>query len=126
MQQFILWLQTSHALHPVERAAEAHYRLVTIHPFVDGNGRTARLLMNLLLLRRISANSGSVNRSGLESLSDRELEIYQMIGAGLNTRDIAPRLGISPKTVATHRENIKAKLGIKDGRALLQQAMNQV
>lgn len=51
MQQFILWLQTSHALHPVERAAEAHYRLVTIHPFVDGNGRTARLLMNLLLLR---------------------------------------------------------------------------
>jgi Fic family protein len=51
MHQFILWLQTSHALHPVERAAEAHYRLVTIHPFVDGNGRTARLLMNLLLLR---------------------------------------------------------------------------
>ena len=37
-------------LHPVELAAEAHYRLVTIHPFVDGNGRTARLLMNMILL----------------------------------------------------------------------------
>jgi Fic family protein len=38
-------------LHPVERAAHAHFWLVDIHPFVDGNGRTARLLMNLLLLQ---------------------------------------------------------------------------
>jgi Fic family protein len=37
--------------HPVIIAALAHYKLVTIHPFVDGNGRTARLLMNLLLLQ---------------------------------------------------------------------------
>ncbi len=37
--------------HPVELAAEAHYQLVTIHPFVDGNGRTARLLMNLILMQ---------------------------------------------------------------------------
>ncbi len=37
-------------LHPVEIAALAHYKLVSIHPFVDGNGRTARLLMNLILM----------------------------------------------------------------------------
>ncbi len=37
--------------HPVTRAAAAHFGLVHIHPFADGNGRTARLLMNLLLLR---------------------------------------------------------------------------
>jgi Fic family protein len=38
-------------LHSVERAAIAHHRLVSIHPFIDGNGRTARLVMNLLLMR---------------------------------------------------------------------------
>lgn len=38
-------------MHPVLLAAEMHQRLVSIHPFVDGNGRTARLLMNLLLLQ---------------------------------------------------------------------------
>lgn len=37
-------------LHAVERAALAHHRLAAIHPFIDGNGRTARLVMNLLLL----------------------------------------------------------------------------
>lgn len=50
MVDFISWLQTAHD-HPVIIAALAHYKLVTIHPFVDGNGRTARLLMNLLLLQ---------------------------------------------------------------------------
>lgn len=50
MRTFIDWLINAKELHPVELAAEAHYRLVTIHPFVDGNGRTARLLMNLILL----------------------------------------------------------------------------
>ncbi|TVQ80394.1 MAG: MerR family transcriptional regulator [Bradymonadales bacterium] len=51
MNGFISWLKGSKKLHPVELASEAHYRLVSIHPFVDGNGRTARLLMNLILMR---------------------------------------------------------------------------
>jgi Fic family protein len=50
MDEFQEWLTSDHNLHPVQFAGEAHYRLVSIHPFVDGNGRTARLLMNLLLL----------------------------------------------------------------------------
>lgn len=50
MDGFQTWLTSKHKIHPVAFAGEAHYRLVTIHPFVDGNGRTARLLMNLLLM----------------------------------------------------------------------------
>ena len=50
MAEFVQWLRAAQG-HPAETAAQAHYRLVSIHPFVDGNGRTARLLMNLILVR---------------------------------------------------------------------------
>jgi len=52
MQAWDTWLAaTAGDLHPVARAALAHHKLAAIHPFVDGNGRTARLVMNLLLFR---------------------------------------------------------------------------
>jgi len=51
MAGFVADITAVKDLHAVELAAEAHYQLVTIHPFVDGNGRTARLLMNLILMQ---------------------------------------------------------------------------
>ncbi len=53
MAEFVEWLNSEAAkqMHPIDYAAEAHCRFVGIHPFRDGNGRTGRLLMNLLLLR---------------------------------------------------------------------------
>lgn len=51
MQNLLRWLTEDKKLHPVERAALFHYRFVCIHPFDDGNGRMARLLMNLLLMQ---------------------------------------------------------------------------
>lgn len=50
MGEYITWLQKN-TDHPVKMAVDAHFKLVSIHPFVDGNGRTARLLMNLLLMQ---------------------------------------------------------------------------
>ncbi|EGI66863.1 PREDICTED: adenosine monophosphate-protein transferase FICD homolog [Acromyrmex echinatior] len=53
MEEFVLWLNSEQAIrmHPVRYAALAHYKLVHIHPFTDGNGRTSRLLMNMILMQ---------------------------------------------------------------------------
>lgn len=51
MEKLGYWLEKEETLDPFNKAIEAHYELVTIHPFVDGNGRTARLLMNMILIR---------------------------------------------------------------------------
>lgn len=53
MEELVQWLNLEEVLqlHPVEYAALAHYKLVYVHPFVDGNGRTSRLLMNLVLMQ---------------------------------------------------------------------------
>jgi len=52
MQDWGDWLSgPAQTLHPIDRAALAHHRLAAVHPFIDGNGRTARLVMNLLLMR---------------------------------------------------------------------------
>ncbi|MEM6285900.1 MAG: Fic family protein [Bacteroidota bacterium] len=53
MAELFAWMASPEAadLHPVARAAVVHHRVVEIHPFPDGNGRTARMLMNLLLMR---------------------------------------------------------------------------
>lgn len=50
MEELIKWLQTT-TENPVKVAIDTHYKLVTIHPFADGNGRTARLLMNFILIQ---------------------------------------------------------------------------
>ncbi len=52
MEDFFIWYETNkNGLHPIILAAELHERFVTIHPFIDGNGRTSRLVMNLILLQ---------------------------------------------------------------------------
>ena len=52
MDEFLTWLRENEkVVHPVTLAAEAHKQFVFIHPFIDGNGRVARLLMNLILIR---------------------------------------------------------------------------
>lgn len=53
MEEMVGWIKKNiNQLHPVELAAGAHHKLVHIHPFTDGNGRTARLFMNLILLQK--------------------------------------------------------------------------
>jgi DNA-binding NarL/FixJ family response regulator len=58
------------------------------------------------------AGGGSGGETALESLSDRELEVLELIGNGLGSREIAQKLHLSIKTIESHREHIKSKLGL--------------
>ncbi|MHC4606080.1 MAG: response regulator [Planctomycetota bacterium] len=60
--------------------------------------------------------------SPLKRLTDRELEVFELIGRGTGTRAIAEKLSLSVKTVETHRANIKEKLGLRDAVELVQYA----
>jgi len=95
MSQFVSWLKNCDG-RPVTIAVDAHFKLVSIHPFVDGNGRTARLLMNLLLMqagyppaiirkedRRQYINSIEKAQLG-GSLSDYYALIYESVNRSLD------------------------------------------
>ncbi len=58
-----------------------------------------------------------------ETLSDRELEVFTLFGKGMTTKEISARLNLSPKTIATYRDRIKEKLGIKNSSELIRSAV---
>jgi DNA-binding NarL/FixJ family response regulator len=72
------------------------------------------------MLNRLVDGDSSDNASPVAGLSDRELEIVNLIGNGLLTREIASRLHVSVKTVETHRAHIKEKLNLRNGTQLVQ------
>jgi DNA-binding NarL/FixJ family response regulator len=61
-----------------------------------------------------------------ETLSNRELEVFQMIGRGMNTQQIARNLGLSPRTIETHRKKIKTKLNLQNSAQLSRSAFQWV
>lgn len=64
--------------------------------------------------------------SPVDYLSDRELEVFELLGRGLGTRDVAERLCVSVKTIESHREHIKEKLRLKNATELVQHATQWV
>lgn len=71
------------------------------------------------MLQRFVGKSQTLAAPGLEDLSDRELQVLQLLGVGLSTRKIADEMKISFKTVESHRENIKAKLRLSSAAELV-------
>lgn len=78
------------------------------------------------ILEDLSARKPRGSSSPIEQLSDREFEIFQLMGRGATTRDIAAQLKISPKTVDVHRAHIKEKLALPDATALVRHAVRWV
>ncbi len=75
-----------------------------------------------LLRRLVGQGARKVDRPGVETLSDRELEAFELMGQGLSTQQVAERMHLSPKTVETYRARIKEKLGLNNFAEVIQRA----
>jgi DNA-binding NarL/FixJ family response regulator len=78
------------------------------------------------MMKRMVGGVAKEGGSPLEVLTDRELEVFQMLGRGLGTRQIAEELRLGIKTVESYRARIKEKLQLEDGNQLLQHAIQWV
>lgn len=79
--------------------------------------------MSTQLLNQFTAAPAGKNVSPLTRLTDREMEVFAMIGRGLSTREIADKLFLSVKTVEAHREHIKEKLSLRSATELIRHAV---
>jgi DNA-binding NarL/FixJ family response regulator len=82
--------------------------------------------MSVLALHKLLDNTPQTRGEYLERLTDRELQVFHMLGVGKGTADIAAELHVSFKTIESHRENIKHKLGLRNAADLLCHAVHWV
>lgn len=102
---------------PVADVLEAVRRVLSGERYLSRNAQER-------IFQTLGGGSAPASGSQLDLLSDRELEIFQLIGAGLGTRAIATQLHLSIKTVETHRANLKQKLGLHSGLELIRFAVD--
>jgi DNA-binding NarL/FixJ family response regulator len=79
--------------------------------------------MRTRMLQKVVGGSAPQQNSGVSTLSDRELEVFQLIGEGRTTRQIAKKLHLSISTVETHRTHIKEKLHLANSTELVRRAV---
>jgi DNA-binding NarL/FixJ family response regulator len=92
-----------------------------IREVMDGRMYVSKRV-NREILERLGHADKAVRPSGVDLLSDREIEVFQLVGRGLNSREIAERLNLGSTTVDSYRARIKEKLGIKNAAELYQRA----
>ncbi len=109
----------------VMKEAGAEKLLLGIRQVLNGQVYVSER-MSAKLLDSLTGHRPRGSNSPIEKLSDREFEVFQMIGQGKSTRDIAKQLNLSPKTVDVHRSHIKEKLELKDATSLVRHAVRWV
>ncbi|HEV7926898.1 MAG TPA: response regulator transcription factor [Verrucomicrobiae bacterium] len=82
--------------------------------------------MSSKILEIFSGRRPEAGASPVENLTDREFEVFQLIGQGMETKELAKELHVSPKTIEVHRANIKTKLKIKSMAELIRYAVRWV
>lgn len=109
----------------INKREPADRLLAAIRRILEGRVFLSELMTERMLNRSIGHRETKTH-SPVESLSDRELEVFEKIGRGVTTRQIAEHLHLSPKTIETYRENIKTKLSLSNATELTQQAVRWV
>jgi DNA-binding NarL/FixJ family response regulator len=84
-----------------------------IRHVLAGNIYASEDVKEKVFARLVSKKVGRDDTSALDSLTNRELEVFRLIGSGLSTKEIADQMHLSHKTIGTYRENIKTKLKLK-------------
>jgi DNA-binding NarL/FixJ family response regulator len=100
----------------------AEYLIAALQRVLEG-GIYLSQAMSARLLRTLTNPQTRNVDSPLQQLTDREFEVFQLIGQGRTGQEIAEQLHISPKTVDVHRFQVKEKLGLKSGPALVHYAV---
>jgi DNA-binding NarL/FixJ family response regulator len=96
--------------------------LATVRRLLDG-GQHLSPRMQARALEQLAGRAAPAGEPPEAALADRELEVFELLGRGLSTRDVADTLRVSPKTVETYRGRIKEKLGLSDSSQLLHRAV---
>ena len=82
--------------------------------------------MSARILEIFSGRQPAEGRAAVENLTDREFEVFQLIGQGMGTKELAGQLHLSPKTIQVHRANIKVKLQVRSMAELIRHAVRWV
>jgi DNA-binding NarL/FixJ family response regulator len=94
-----------------------------IRQVLDGKVYLSPAMTEKLLKRVVGQASPDAGHSPIDALSDRELDVFRLIGQGRKTQEIADQLHLSVKTVETYRDRIRQKLGLSDGAELARSAL---
>jgi len=96
--------------------------LVAIRRILGGEVYVSNRVANRML-RQLVGGAPSSRKSPVDDLTDRELEVFRLIGEGHGTRQISDELHLSVKTVETYQSHIKEKMGLRNARELVQYAI---
>jgi DNA-binding NarL/FixJ family response regulator len=96
--------------------------LVAVRRILSGEIYVSDRIANQMLKHYITG-AGTLRNSSIADLSDRELEVFRLIGEGHGTRQIAEELHLSVKTVESYQAHIKEKLSLRSARELMQHAI---
>ncbi len=122
LSNLFIWMNNNDEIHPIIKAAIAHYQFESIHPFTDGNGRTGRIMVVLYLVEQQLLRSPVLFLSG-EILKDREI-YYSLLQSTHESNDFFPYLTWFVELI--HRASVQSTIRANKVRIAMQRIKNDI